>query len=106
MHCCKGVNNCCQSMEKCCSGCCDWVNKYFQKPFSLCTCMTFFFLGIPLVIGIAFIGMEASDASKYCDKPVLIHAVIIAVCLLLNILFCVYLFCRFGKKIEGYNKGA
>ena len=65
--------------------------------------MTAVSLGVLLVIREILFATNISKAGDFCDKPVALHTIIMYICLLLNVLFSVYLFRELGQKY-GYDK--
>jgi len=51
--CCKGCEaceSCCDKISKKLEGCVAGINKFFNKPFSLCSCLVITFVTIPVLV--------------------------------------------------------
>lgn len=101
-HCCDGFCQCCgdscDSYNKCiksnrsicrsCDACCDYFSGFCDKPFSGCLFTSILVNTIALIYGTIAIIMGGSQ----CDEPLLILAILLLVCALINTLFSIHVY--------------
>ena len=111
-YCIQGIQNCCTNLSKCCdkicNDCCnkgcdkccqclssvaESINNCFSLPFSFCTFITMFVVGIPFILMIA--ALTSNTFTTDTEYPVATFLIIIGFGNLLNLLFSVYLVCTF-----------
>ena len=81
-------NSCCKCFETCCGECCEQLNQCFIRPFSLCTFVSFFVVGIPFLL---MLSVFFKDYTSKCSEPLHIWLPIQGVSNLINLFFCGYL---------------
>ena len=93
--CCKCCGQCCDAWGKCtrklsqsCESCCEYFVGFCDKPFSGCLITSVFINAVAVLYGTIAIVMGGSQ----CDKPLLILAIILLVCALINAAFSFHVY--------------
>jgi len=93
--CCSCIGDSCECLAnlcgRCCSGfedCCDFVSSLCDKPFSGCLCSAVTINAIAAVFGVIAITSNADD----CDQPLLVLAIVLLLCAVVNAVFSYYTF--------------
>ena len=109
--CCDGFKGCGKSCEKSCTGlnkACnkfsEFLNKIFDKPFSLCIFLTVVFIAIPAAICTLVALAGVSALGDNCKNPILVWILIAFGTVLIDTAFCLYMFFVFNRKQQEGEK--